>query len=312
LLVFLNDIANDRQTSTASQQISQPQIQPAIPDKPVLFEIKIEEKTTLKPIFESTPLSSTRITENSITPSNTVNEVSYPVLQQSNLTDESTTFYQIKEKIALATSGGLRLSAGMTSTPASTLSQKLPQKSLPEITIKNLWNFNFEEIIPMQNNRSTVAIPAASQELIVMKELLYCLIGIPGSLIAPKPPSISTTALEFKVSDQLQESLRDMIMEILPLANYYWQIQTFIQEKSTMESGQVLQALCAAVRGIMTDYLMSITQLETLYNRKKLNLHKLLYFLRPIMHTMELLAQTLITISTVGSFFFMLELCVDY
>jgi gamma-tubulin complex component 2 len=273
LIVFLNDISPEKVINT--QPLPQP---PQVTVEKPNF-INTEEKA-LKPIFESPPLSSTRIAENFVTPTNAVIE--------------------IREKIAQATSGGMRFTSTPNVAPKNIVHKTIEADAHTDASdSSNLWNFNFDEVILSQCNRNTVAIPTNSQESIVIKELLYCLVGVAGDLIAPKTPNPTESALQFVVSKQIQESLRDMIMEIVPLANYYWQIQNFVQEKSKIESGQVLQAFCAALRGVLNDYFVSITQLETLHNKKRLNLHKLLYFVRPIMHTMEVLAQTLTEISQV-------------
>jgi gamma-tubulin complex component 2 len=99
--------------------------------------------------------------------------------------------------------------------------------------------------------------------------------------------------LEFEINAQVQPSLKDILLEMLPLANCFYQIQNFIEEAQRSESGQVLQALSAALRKLVNDYFDSISQLESMHNKHQLNLQKLLYFLRPVIHTMETIAMTI-------------------
>lgn len=136
------------------------------------------------------------------------------------------------------------------------------------------WNFRFNDdcIPPIQvkSAPNIVAIPFTTQERLLITELLYTLIGINGNLITPK--SVTTTVdsresydgstkkyqvVEFEINAQVQNSFKDILMEILPLANYYFQIQKFVEDSRSFESGQVLQALGAALRKLINDYYVS-------------------------------------------------------
>lgn len=232
-------------------------------------------------IFESPPLSSTRIVSEQITPESV---------------------QEIREKIVQTTIGaaaGVNRSSG--SLPATAL---IPQtfEYLPKKGAIVSWNFNYEDLYPMQN-KNVAAIPLSSQEPIVLKELLDCLVGVKGSLIFPKKNNraIGFYPVEFEISEQIEESLRDIVREILPLASHYSQVQDFIAASSSLESGQILQSLRAALQSIINDYYLSITQLEDLFLKQHLTFHKLLYFLRPVFHTMEVLAETVTAIRQTSS-----------
>ncbi|XP_055707813.1 gamma-tubulin complex component 2 homolog isoform X2 [Phlebotomus papatasi] len=142
---------------------------------------------------------------------------------------------------------------------------------------------------------NAAAIPFSSQESIILSELLYCLIGIRGTYIVPEFQG--DTVIGFKVSDQIHETLRDIIKEILPLALHYSQIQKFVQQTDEMESGPVLQALSGAVSELLHDYYLSVVQLESDLQKENLTLHKVLFFTRPTMASMEVIADALKTIS---------------
>lgn len=149
-----------------------------------------------------------------------------------------------------------------------------------------------------------VGLPATAQERIVITELLSTLIGINGTLIVPKMKTIAydsrddysmlthwteskISIVEFELNEQIQESIRDILSDILPLASFFFQIQNFIEVARAPESGQVLQALSTAISKLITDYYGTISQLETMHLKQELNLHKLLFYLRPIIQTME-------------------------
>ena len=156
----------------------------------------------------------------------------------------------------------------------------------------------------MKMPKPIVGLPATAQERTVITELLGVLIGINGSLIVPKMKTIAydtkndytmlhqwteskISIVEFELNEQIQESIRDILLDILPLANFYFQIQNFVETARAPESGQVLQALSAAISKLVTDYYGTVAQLELMHLKQELNLHKLLFYLRPIIQTME-------------------------
>lgn len=65
---------------------------------------------------------------------------------------------------------------------------------------------------------------------------------------------------------------------------------SFIEEKSSFEYGQVNHALTAAMRTLMKEYLILVTQLEHLQRQGLLTLQKLWFYIQPTMRTMEILA----------------------
>lgn len=156
-----------------------------------------------------------------------------------------------------------------------------------------LWNFNDFPDNVTYKQVSTVGIPFSSQEAIVVKEVLYCLVGIKSSMIIPhiNENSKNNTLVEFSVSSELSETLRDLVQEITPLASYYSNVQAFVQYAILPRNGQVLHSLSDALKNIINDYYMSIARLETMHSKQKLSLHKIIYFLRPISIIMEKLSE---------------------
>lgn len=156
-----------------------------------------------------------------------------------------------------------------------------------------------------------IGLPSSAQERVLISELLYILVGIDGSLITPKirietydskDSDYSTTvntymenrriSVDFEFHEDISDSMRDIIKDIIPLANYYFQLQLFIEKARAPDSGQVLQALSAALNKIIDDYLATIAQIESMHLKNELNLHKLLFYLRPIIQTMETITKT--------------------
>lgn len=67
-------------------------------------------------------------------------------------------------------------------------------------------------------------------------------------------------------------------------------LPSFTEEKSSFEYGQVNHALTAAMRTLMKEYLILVTQLEHLHRQGMLSLQKLWFYIQPTMRTMEILA----------------------
>lgn len=64
----------------------------------------------------------------------------------------------------------------------------------------------------------------------------------------------------------------------------------FIEEKSSFEYGQVNHALAAAMRALVKEYLILVTQLEQLQRQGLLSLQKLWFYIQPAMRTLDVLA----------------------
>lgn len=290
LLLVLNQYANDSKNVFVEQQQQQQQ-ESMLPPPPQKGLIQTGPESVQKRVslFESPPLSSTRIIPEQVTPENV---------------------QEIKEKLVQATSGaaGSRLSSSSSLPPGGIITPHHPNQhyvalSRPYFEFSHkkapivAWNFNYDELYPLQSKTNVAAIPVASQEPIVLKELLNCLIGVKGTLIIPKKSTTSTDygapiPVEFQLSSQLTDSCRDMVIEILPLAANFACVQAFIEESSILEGGVVLQALRSVLKTIMTDYYLSIAQLDDLRCRKGLSMQRLLQFLKPVFPTMEELAAT--------------------
>uniref|UniRef100_A0A2M4BDP6 Gamma-tubulin complex component n=1 Tax=Anopheles marajoara TaxID=58244 RepID=A0A2M4BDP6_9DIPT len=285
LVLVLNRLAKDlkdhKKTPVLQQQQKlqqkQPQPQPQQQQQQQLTSAgnALDPVQKRVSVFESPPLSSTRITTEQVTPENV---------------------QEIKEKIVQATSGGAasRLSASNVSLG---LNHHQPPRQCFEFAHQKApivsWNFNYDELYPLQS-KNVAAIPMASQEPIVVKELVRCLVALKGSLIMPQKPHPAAGLLEFQLSPQLTDSCRDMVKEILPFAANFSCVQQFIEESSILEGGLVLQALRSVLKTLMTDYYLSIAQLDdSRFQRQgELTMQRLLQFLKPLFPTMEELAAT--------------------
>lgn len=166
---------------------------------------------------------------------------------------------QIKERVVQAVTGGVSKSAQNSTIGNSSVIPTSPTL-FPASNINptnSLWNNCMVDTSHFQQS-NIAAIPIASQENLLLYDLLYCLTGMKGSYIIPDESTINSDGgIKFKISDQLHTSLRDIAQEILPLATHYTCVQKFIEKASFTHCGQVLQALSAALRDLTHDYFVS-------------------------------------------------------
>lgn len=100
-------------------------------------------------------------------------------------------------------------------------------------------------------------VPVLSQENIIVEELLYLFSGIPGNYIVHRPTKEMYEPRAFIISDDVDDALKQIIQQMLPLASNYSIVRRFI-EHIDMWSGQILHALVAAIEVLLKDYYVSI------------------------------------------------------
>uniref|UniRef100_A0A3Q3W4B6 Gamma-tubulin complex component n=1 Tax=Mola mola TaxID=94237 RepID=A0A3Q3W4B6_MOLML len=132
-------------------------------------------------------------------------------------------------------------------------------------------------------------LPLAAQEQALVEDLLFVLVGVDGRDIMAQPV-LGRQNRSFIVDSTLDMSVKELVNRILPVASYYSTITRFIEEKSSFEYGQVNHALTAAMRTLMKEYLILVTQLEHLQRQCLLSLQKLWFYIQPTMRAMEILA----------------------
>ncbi|XP_058154066.1 gamma-tubulin complex component 2 [Dasypus novemcinctus] len=133
------------------------------------------------------------------------------------------------------------------------------------------------------------SLPLASQEAAVVEDLLYVLVGVDGRYITAQPLA-GRQSRTFLVDPNLDLSVRELVTRILPVAASYSTVTRFIEEKASFEYGQVNHALAAAMRTLVKEYLILVTQLEQLQRQGLLSLQKLWFYVQPTMRTLDILA----------------------
>ncbi|XP_059756139.1 gamma-tubulin complex component 2 [Balaenoptera ricei] len=132
-------------------------------------------------------------------------------------------------------------------------------------------------------------LPLAAQEAAVVEDLLYVLVGVDGRYVTAQPLT-GRQSRTFLVDPSLDLSIRELVSRVLPAASSYSTVTRFVEEKSSFEYGQVNHALAAAMRTLVKEYLILVTQLEQLQRQGLLSLQKLWFHLQPAMRTADILA----------------------
>jgi len=139
------------------------------------------------------------------------------------------------------------------------------------------------------------------QEYLIIEDLFYVLLGFDGEYIYRIDSKTSKNLFfddlannnvkNFEVSKDLDQSLKDLVYRILPLANYYTQIENFIETHSLFEYGQINQAFSASIRRLLQEYRILINQLEhQFHTSNSFSLQKLWYYIHPHIHTLATLS----------------------
>jgi len=153
----------------------------------------------------------------------------------------------------------------------------------------------------------------ACQELLILDDLLYAMLGVDGRFVvatrssaspssssaAPSPsPSNSDSnshaapraAAAFVLADGLDGSLRAFARETLPLCAAAATVAAYAEAQRRFEGGFVSHALAAEMEELLHDWRVMVVQLEHQRNLGKLSLQSLLFYVRPAMSALAALS----------------------
>lgn len=127
------------------------------------------------------------------------------------------------------------------------------------------WDFSTTSCLTVTTQISN--IPSASQESLLIEDLLNVLMGLPGCYIEPLELKGPHDVREFSINECVDPSLKELVKQILPLASYYSIVQRFTEEKMRFEFGQVNNALAECMSAIIVEY--TVGCYGSLYSRSK-------------------------------------------
>eukprot|EP00898_Chlorokybus_atmophyticus_P003738 jgi/Chlat1/4365/Chrsp29S04513 len=150
---------------------------------------------------------------------------------------------------------------------------------------------------PAGSTKKPGGLPVDVQELVIIDDLLYVLLGVEGRYIhVRKGPSTAgqktsgLVVMQFDVDESLDPSLLELVRRVLPICEYYVTVSRFVEARSRYEHGLVVHALAAAVRSLLKDYRIMVAQLEHQFRIGRLSLQGLWFYCQPTLSGMKLLA----------------------
>ena len=155
-------------------------------------------------------------------------------------------------------------------------------RSRPYLTGQHVWK-NPTPLPP--------ARPVEASEL--MDDLLYVFMGFGGQFLHPvfTKHRDHHQELRFEWNAILDGSSQALLQRMLPLCEAVFVVQRFVEMRSGIEYGTVCHAVAAAMRGILDDWMLLVTQLESQLRSNKLTLQTLWFYVQPAMAVMIILAE---------------------
>jgi len=154
---------------------------------------------------------------------------------------------------------------------------------------------NFVTDVGNKENISNLrGVPVSSQESCLVEELLYALVGNTTSHI--KPVRHSSGHFTFKLDPNIDNSLKSLVSRILPLCENYSKVVGWCE--GDLVVGRTNQALVSALDLLLHDYRVLVCQLEGEWRKGDLTLHTLWFRLQNSIHSFQLLANLVESISS--------------
>ena len=143
---------------------------------------------------------------------------------------------------------------------------------------------------------------AAEQELLVLDDLLYAMMGVDGRYISAwKGPDVESrsglvttdsglTRVKFEVELGLEAPLAALVKNMLPLCADAATMRAFIESRQEFRHGYVSHALAAEMRELMNDWHTLVVQLEHQRNIGSLSLQAAWFYCQPAAPALRLMA----------------------
>ncbi|XP_039118396.1 gamma-tubulin complex component 2-like [Dioscorea cayenensis subsp. rotundata] len=131
--------------------------------------------------------------------------------------------------------------------------------------------------------------PVSVQELLVIDDLLYALMGVEGRYISIKRVRGKEGRVVFQIDPSMDLALQELTQRIFPLCENYLLISQFVEAKSQFKSGLVNHAFAAALRALLLDYQAMVAQLEHQFRIGRLSVQGLWFYCQPMMGSLHAL-----------------------
>ncbi|KAH9541682.1 hypothetical protein CY35_14G078000 [Sphagnum magellanicum] len=140
------------------------------------------------------------------------------------------------------------------------------------------------------------------QELLVIDDLLYAMVGIEGKYVRVRRGRFKDgNTFSFYMDPSMDASIHELAKRVLPLCENYIVVSQFTEARSHFKHGLVNHAFAAALRAILQDYHAMVAQLEHQFRLTRLSLQGLWFFSQPMIAAMQALSMCVLKASTQNS-----------
>ena len=101
-----------------------------------------------------------------------------------------------------------------------------------------------------------ISFPSDVEDKIIVKDLLYCLVGGSGRYMKRNKSGKYSIACRIKLSN------RDSVEQVLRVCDDFAVIHSYSEGHFAFENGRVTHAICAALRTVTSEYVQMIAKLE--------------------------------------------------
>ena len=129
--------------------------------------------------------------------------------------------------------------------------------------------------------------PVQVQEILIVEDLLYVLLGIDGQYVIANVKE-GEEPLNPVTTRGIDISLAYLLRRVLPMVNAYTTVRRYVHTHTRYEYGMTCHALAAAIRSLLHEFVILVAQLEHQMNSPRgLPLQRLFFYVQPSLHTMQ-------------------------
>lgn len=167
---------------------------------------------------------------------------------------------------------------------------KIPvwNKSRPYLTGHHQWM----EQETMEQPEKVGEHSVSMQEGIILEDLLYGFMGLGGHYLQFQIEESVQKRRDIRcvLGVELDTSLQQKVLKVLSVCEDVVIMQRFIETRLPFESGVVSHAVASAMRNVLDDWMLMVTQLEALFRRGKLTMQSLWYYIQAPLGTLQIVA----------------------
>lgn len=117
----------------------------------------------------------------------------------------------------------------------------------------------------LETDQDLSALESDVEEQLIVQDLLYCLMGANGSYVCPGSSG------RYEIMCRMRAASKGFVELVLPICNDVAVVKSFCDARLAFSNGQVIHAMCAAIRTVMAEYIQMVAKMES-YRRLTLAL----------------------------------------